>query len=347
MSNAPSNSLAIADRTRLTRVVLAQATSTAQWRADLLDLGAPSCGDPPEEAYLDECAKIAKQHVAPETWALIEAMHTPDGPHAVVLQSPLDPHVPDPPQNSKRPESKTYVTEGALWGCAQASDSEVVAFDPVLYGSTSVHEVAPAGAHATQPTGASRQILTHHNDHADKKPEFQPDVLWLTALLNDGSVPTRVTSASEVLASVPTWAIETATRPLFRQIVAEADVGVQMKAPPRPILDWTESGPHLFISPNGVESLEEQAEAALSCILASASRAKGVDVLLQPTSDVETSILCLNNKRSLHGRGTIASNDRRWLQRLYSMRSVEALRSVTGTSCGRIFDLRRGVLIPY
>ena len=289
------------------------------------------------EELLDLAAEIAQFCLPFELMDALTATTQPQGPAVNVIdKQPLDPMLPPPPTDGKRPAAKTtFVSELALLGATRALGLEVLTFQQEKQGAWP-QEVAPVKGLEKTNSSASREDFGAHADNAI----FHPSVrLWISlmGLVNTCQTETCFAPLDEILGSLPSGVIEVLRQPIFRVTFPESFMMGKPVFKTQPILFTGPQGQTeiKFTSFNVVGTTPEgdNAVAVLKAVLPSLLR----PVVLKPGT------LCLfSNTRCLHSRGRIEGD--RWAQRIYLCQpeTMMMLEWATGTGPRqRVFDARQ------
>lgn len=320
------------------------------WRRDLLDLGPPDGGAPPPEDHLARCAGIARRHLADEELGLLTASPAEaDAPEAVALRVPLDPDLPAPPEGGRRPASKaSWVSEGVLWGVALAAGGEPIGYEPVFYGPSLIHQVAPVPGHEGLPCGTGRDPIAWHTDQAHLPEDLRPARIWLLGLRNDDASPIRLLSARELAARLEPNVLGALTRPAYRQRASLLDAGTDREptpAPAAPLLRPTEQGWRIALSPNGILPADAEASAALAALRDLLTQDLGTSTVLAPhPSGRHGTLMAFSNLTTAHLRGGVPGG--RWMQRLYTVPDLGRAQAVASGHGGRILQIAGPANLP-
>ena len=328
MSNSPFTSLVLDDYRR------------EIWQRALLSLS-PQSGSGNLEELLDPAATIAEAILPSE---LIDAMMSttqPDGPAVMVIDNlPIDPVIPPPPTDGKRPAAKrTFVSELALLGATRALGLEVLAFQQEKQGAWP-QEVAPVTGLEKTNSSASREDFGPHADNAILDPAVR---LWISliGLVNTCQTETYFAPLDEILGLLPPEIIDLLRQPIFKVTFPESFVMGEPVFKTQPIL-FTGPGGQTEIKFNSfkVVGTTPAAQAAIDMLL-------GVlPAVLKPIV-LKPGTLCLfSNTRCLHSRGRIEGD--RWAQRIYLCQpeTLSRLKQATGADAGqRVFDARQLVIL--
>jgi L-asparagine oxygenase len=258
-----------------------------------------------------------------------------DAPGVMLVHNlPEDPRLPPTPHDGNPSEKKkTFVAEGVLLGLSQLL-GEPVGFLTEKSGRL-VHDVVPVDrGSASQTNQSSAVFLNFHNDivHDDdgRYDVPNPDFLVLNCLRSDATqqAVTYYADARDISRRLAPRDLATLRAPVFRlnapgSYIRDVAGGAQVLARPAPLISGPANSPEIAVSANGVETQNDEAEAALH-ELQEACRAVAHQVRLVPGT-----ALLINNRKGLHARSSFPAwhdGRDRWLQRTYIRRSIWDLR---------------------
>lgn len=251
------------------------------------------------------------------TWALdavgiVDAVNN----HGVALLTglPVDPDLPDTPQDGRRTKAKTtFVSEGCLNGISKILGLQPVAFDNEKEGDL-IHQIAPVPGKEKSVSNQGAGVFSMHTEGTHMS--LPPHVLALVCLRNTEEGATNFTNLVAALAEAPPSVLAELRRPKFTQ-----SMGVSSGGGGRYPLAITNGPPHdpiYRVDFTDVEATDPASWLALDWLRAAAVRHEE-QVVLKPGD-----MVIMNNHRSLHGRvgftPDYSANRQRWLQRQYMTR---------------------------
>jgi hypothetical protein len=250
--------------------------------------------------------------------------------HLVIDDLPLDPALPAPPSDGRRPAAKSWLSETTLLGLALNAGLHPMGL--VEENRSLIHQICPADGRATEASSAGSQVpLGFHTDLAILRAPFRPEFLFLIGLVNEGQTPTLTVDLEEALAALAKLdaaLVDVLREPRFRvesPALLRLWGGKSLRSEPRPLLAPSPGGLEgIAANLDAVLPTDAEAKRALTAFQAVLpSRAR--PIVIHPGS-----ALLLSNLRSLHSRPAIAAGQR-WLQRLYCRRCLGQLRETTAS----------------
>ncbi|MFM7641411.1 MAG: TauD/TfdA family dioxygenase [Cyanobium sp.] len=277
---------------------------------------------------------IAFPSIAALRHALVEAESIS---YLLVDNLAIDPsRLPRTPRDGVRPAGQTLSSEIALLQMQQAFGLSPLGYEEECGGAL-IHQIAPVAGQSQVASSAGKVRLGLHTDLAILRSPFRPHFLSLVCLRNEARTPTLLVELEDALTLLHqrgSGLVEILRQPRF---VLESPLrlrlweGKRLISEPRPLLEPSHSGREAVAANlDSVRALDREAEAALlafKAVLHDATR----PILLRPGS-----MLIFNNLRVLHGRAAIRPGQR-WLQRVYSSRSLAPLRHATNVSAPNRF----------
>jgi hypothetical protein len=311
-----------------------QAAWQKAWLHDALALAYPEPGDPAAwRAFVHASVRMAKRHLPSEAAEALAGFFAAEGPDALLIENlPVDPDLPPPPSDGKRPASKTSVTEAVIAGLIEWH-AAIVSYSNEKDGAP-IHEITPVEGLEHQVSSTGRVPFACHTDAAFLAPRFSPRGLLLFGLLNEPGAPTGVLPLDRILEAAPPGLAALLERPIFRHPspssfeVAASVVG--------PIL-WRDSRgtAHIAVQTHAVQPVNEEARGAIAQLRELLDTLETERVVLRPGD-----ALLFKNDRVLHGRD--AFTGQRWLQRAYFTDSLAPFRERAGApEDAFVFDARR------
>jgi L-asparagine oxygenase len=294
-----------------------------RWLQEILGFSFPESQDR-YATIVQHAGVVARKYLTDEIRAAFEEMKGPAGRPSVVIDGlPIDPELPPPPTDGKRPASKrTWVSEFVLIGLLEAVGLYVFAYLEEKEGAL-VHEVAPIPGKEQSSSNACREIFGFHTDNAIHLRPYRVEFISLLGLVNPDRVETMIATRDDILNELEPCHADTLRRPLFRFPSPESFIysgGKGILSEPRPILypslRW--QGEELAVATYNVKPIDKDGESAVQALSAAAARVAR-SIVLQPGT-----CCTFNNVLTLHGRGRIESV--RWIQRAYAVMSLDALR---------------------
>ncbi len=304
------------------------------WLREALTLRFPDPGDfDAWRAFVEASVAIAMSRLPGPVAETLDRFFDPEGPDALLIENlPVDPNLPVPPQDGRRPSVKTAVSEAVIAGLIEGHAS-ILSYSNEKSGAP-IHEITPVQGleHTTSSTG--RVPFACHTDAAFLAPRFCPRGLLLFGLLNQHDAPTAILPLDYILEAAPHSLVRSLQKPIFRHPSPssfETSASVI-----RPIV-WRDSEgvARIAVQTHAVLPMNEEAESAISQLRALLDTLAQERVVLRPGD-----ALLFKNDRVLHGRD--AFTGARWLQRAYFTDSLVPFREQTGDARrGFVFDAER------
>ena len=149
-------------------------------------------------AFVDASVRLAHRHLPAGMAAVLDGFFPAGGPDALLIENlPVDPQLPPPPSDGKRPASKTAVSE-----CrdrrADRRHAAIVSYSNEKAGAP-IHEITPVTGLEHVPSSAGRAPFACHTDAAFLAPRFLPRGLLLFGLRNQAGAPTAVLPLDRIL----------------------------------------------------------------------------------------------------------------------------------------------------
>jgi L-asparagine oxygenase len=297
-------------------------SSREPWLKDALALGFPEALNPAAwRAFVDASVDLAKRHLPAETAEALAGFFGEEGPDALLIENlPVDPALPPPPSDGKRPASKTAVSEAVIAGLIERH-AAILSYSNEK-GGAPIHEITPVHGSEHQVSSTGRVPFACHTDAAFLAPRFSPRGLLLFGLLNEPSAPTAVLALDRILEAAPPALVRTLEQPIFRHPspssfeVAASVIG--------PIL-WRDGRgvARIAVQTHAVQPVNEEAREAIAQLRALLDTLETERVVLGPGD-----ALLFKNDRVLHGRD--AFTGQRWLQRAYFTDALVPFRDRAG-----------------
>jgi hypothetical protein len=300
----------------------------------VLDLRFPDPADVSGwRAFADRSAAIATVHLTAQTADALRGFFRSEGPDALLIENlPVDPELPLPPANGRRPASKTAISEAVIAGLIEQY-ATILAYSNEKAGAP-IHEIAPAAGleHVASSTG--RVPFPCHTDVAFLAPDFSPRGLLLFGLLNQNNAPTSLVPLDHVLNSLSSELKASLAKPIFRHpSPATFELGISAIGP---VLWKDQEGAfRIAVQTHAVQATNEEARRAIAGF-------RQVLELLEPEQVVvgPSAALLFKNDRVLHGRA--AFRGERWLQRAYFTDTIERFRQAAHAESREFaFDARK------
>lgn len=300
------------------RLSLPKASREA-WLREALALTFPTPCDPARwQTFVEASTAMAKRNLAPEIAEGLAEFFAPDGPDALVLENlPVDPALPPPPADGKRPASKQAVSEAVIAGLV-GQHAAIVTYSNEK-GGAPIHEITPVEGLENQVASTGRVPFACHTDAAFLAPRFCPRGLLLFGLLNEPAAPTAVLPVDRIVEAASPKLLHLLQEPIFRH-PSPSSFEVRTSAL-GPILWRDPQGVfRIAVQTHAVQHLSEEARGAIAQLRALLDTLETERVVLGPGD-----ALLFRNDRVLHGRD--AFTGRRWLQRAYFTDSLAPFRT--------------------
>ena len=252
---------------------------------------------------------------------ILEMRRSPDGPGALVVRNlPIDaPLPPTPRAGGRATEKTTFISEASLIGIAQLLG------EPFTYSDEKageiVHNVCPVPGRARSISNeGSLAPLQLHNEIVHLYP-FCPTFVCLLCLRPqpDQQAPTLLVDIRDACERLSENTLAGLRRPDYVVTPPESfrtRVATCASPVPMPILQGPDASPEVTLEFNDMKGLHPEAEAAFMKLKIACAE-PGV---LREVHLVRGDLLIIDNRKSIHGRGTFqpAFDGRdRWLQRSY------------------------------
>ncbi len=307
--------------------------SKQHWLHEVLELVYPSPGDPAAwRVFVDVAVGLAKRHLPAEVAEALAGFFAAEGPDALLIENlPVDPALPPPPSDGKRPVSKTAVSEAVIAGLIERH-AAIVSYSNEKSGAP-IHEITPVEGleHVASSTG--RVPFACHTDAAFLAPRFSPRGLLLFGLLNQPGAPTGVLPLDRILEAATPGLVRSLEQPIFRHPSPSSfEVAASVTGP----ILWRDGrGAHIAVQTHAVQPVNEEARGAIAQLRALLDTLPAERVVLGPGD-----ALLFKNDRVLHGRDAFTGE--RWLQRAYFTDSLAPFRERAGAPADAfVFDARR------
>lgn len=316
--------------TALRRLYLPEAARKA-WQRDALRLKFPDTHDLAAwHKFVEDSVALAQRHLPEDAEEALAAFFGADGPDALLFENlPVDPVLPLPPSDGKRPPSKTAVSEAVIAGLIEGH-AAIFAYCNEKAGAP-IHEITPVSGSEHTSSSAGRAPFACHTDAAFLAPRFSPRGLLLFGLLNEPSAPTAVLPLDRILAAAPASLIRSLEKPIFRHPSPSSfEISAAVTAPI--ICRDAHGRAHISVQTHAVQPINEEAQGAIAQLRALLDTVETERVVLGPGD-----ALLFKNHRVLHGRDAFSGE--RWLQRAYFTDSLAAFRDRTGAPVNAfVFD---------
>ncbi|MCY2966344.1 MAG: TauD/TfdA family dioxygenase [Planctomycetota bacterium] len=288
------------------------------------------------DELLAPAARLAREYLPKELFAALTDVTRPHGPSVCLIDNlPIDPALPSPPTDGRRPNQKTtWVSELVLLGATRALGLELVTFLQEKRGAWP-QEVAPVTGLEKTNSSASREEFGAHADNAILPTWVR---LWISliGLVNENQTETYFAPLDDILSALEPRIVDRLWEPIYRVTFPESfEMG----------REYFKTQPILFRGPAGETEIKftaysvvgttPEGEAAVTALR------NVLPGLLRPAV-LKPGTLCLfSNSRALHARGRIEGA--RWAQRIYlgQPQTLVNLQTVTGAGpSNRVFDAR-------
>lgn len=326
--------------TALRRIHLSEPAGPDSWKAawlrDSLALTFPDLTGAPDKAagawrgFVDASVFLRNLHLPAEAAEALDAFFAPDGPDALLIENlPVDPRLPAPPSDGKRPASKTAVSESVIAGLIEGHAS-ILSYVNEKSGAP-IHEITPVAGSEHTTSSAGRVPFACHTDAAFLAPNFAPRGLLLFGLLNEPGAHTGVLPLDRILDAASPSLVRSLEKPIFRHPSPSSfHVTAAVIAP---ILWKDRDGvSRIAVQTHAVQPVNEEARAAITELRALLDTLETERVVLSPGD-----ALLFKNDRVLHGRDAFTGE--RWLQRAYFTSALAPFRERTGAAANAfVFD---------
>ena len=281
----------------------------------------------PSNALLIDHARTLAHHLKPLA-ASLDKLHHPKKADFVLFENlPIDPQLPAPLEDGRRPASKTtWVSELTLLAAAVVAGLEPLTYQK-LHSDVLVQEMVPTQAQTVISLGQT--AFGFQTDMAILNRSYRPEMVLLLGLANASETPTLIATldrALDWLSQEAPAALAVLQSPRFRISFPEAlttDQGKVIYSEPRPVLTFS---PNLGWEMAGnfptLQAVDAEAQMALVALQ------RALDQAVFPIFLMPGTLLVFNNHRVAHGRWPMAGQQ--WVQKLYGRRSLEAIRQATG-----------------
>ena len=280
--------------------------------------------DPGEwRKFVDAAVIVANWQLPADAAEALDGFFSPQGPDALLFENlPIDPHLPAPPADGKRPASKTAVSEAVIAGLIEGHAS-IVSFTNEKSGAP-IHEITPVPGSEHTVSSTGRVPFACHTDAAFLAPRFSPRGLLLYGLLNDPRAHTAVLPLERILDGASPALVRSLEKPIFRHPSPSSfEVAAAVVAP---IIWYDDAGAaHVAVQTHAVQPVNDEAREAIGQLRGLLDSLETERVVLSPGD-----ALLFKNDRVLHGRD--AFSGQRWLQRAYFTDSLAPFRERTGSA---------------
>lgn len=317
----------------LRRLQLPEAARRA-WLRDALELTFPAPASPGAwRKFADASVAIAQRHLPRSAAAALDGFFSADGADALLIENlPVDPQLPPPPADGKRPASKTAVSEAVIAGLIEGHAS-IVSYANEKSGAP-IHEITPVPGSEYTVSSSGRVPFACHTDAAFLAPRFSPRGLLLFGLLNQPAAPTAVLPLDRILYEASPALVRSLHKPIFRHPSPSSfEVAAAVIAP----IMWRDSRgvARIAVQTHAVQPVNDEARDAIAQLRGLLDRLETERVVLG-----RGDALMFKNDRVLHGRDAFIGE--RWLQRAYFTDSLEPFRQRAGASPDAfVFDAAR------
>lgn len=230
---------------------------------------------------------------------------------ALITGLPVDPYLPDTPQDGRRTFSKkTYVSEGLLNAVSYALLMHPVAMHNEKEGEL-IHQIASQHGAEASASNAGADVFPMHTEGTHMT--LPPHVIALYCLRNTEHGATNFTSLDRAMKGAPPALIAALRAPDFTQSMGISSGGGGRY--PLAIINGCPTRPLYRVDFTDVEATNRSAQGALDEFKERARTCED-QVILGPGD-----MVIINNHTSLHGRvgftPDYSQNKQRWLQRQY------------------------------
>ena len=272
--------------------------------------------------FVDAAAVMTNWHLPAEAAEALDGFFSPDGPDALLFENlPIDPLLPPPPADGKRPASKTAVSEAVIAGLIEGHGS-ILSYTNEKSGAP-IHEITPVPGSEHTVSSTGRVPFACHTDAAFLAPRFSPRGLLLYGLLNEPSAHTAVLPLDRILDAASPALIRSLAKPIFcHPSPSSFEVAAAAIAP----IVWHDSAgvARIAVQTHAVQAVNDEACEAIAQLRGLLDSLETERVVLRPGD-----ALLFKNDRVLHGRD--AFSGRRWLQRAYFTDSLAPFREQAGS----------------
>lgn len=272
-----------------------------------------------------------------------ELLSSEQVPFLVYENIPVDSNLPEPPVNGKRPPDKlSWVSE-----ITQLSILMLSGYTPFSFieekGDELIHQIAPATGKENTKSNGGKIKLPWHTDESILPYVDRPQVLLLSGLINESSIGTSISVASDAIEYLTKSEMNTLMGNNFRIETPDSFddylKGMKILSAWMPILRFDENG---VLRANGnlhsVKSKNRQARKALEALMFQLTLTQK-SVVLKPGVAIG-----FNNSLCFHQRGKIGSG-KRWLQRVFGTKNIDHIRAFFNADNETfIFDAHKLVL---
>jgi hypothetical protein len=310
-------------------------------KQQLVDFVASHCSAPADLTDQQVWALVQRYPVPlPSIQLSLDALATGQISHVLIENLPIDQTLPAPPTDGVRPAGKGFVSEAVLLQLQLAAGLQPFGYLEEKAGAL-VHQIAPAQNRASELSSAGSVALGWHTDLAILKSEFLPQFLSLIGLRNEAATPTLIADASEALVALEDTALmEVLRQPRYR-VQSPASLlwhgGKSLLSEPRPLLSNLEGFEMIAGNLQTVVPIDPVAQQALGALQTA------VEAVARPIVIHAGQALLFSNGGVLHGRRAI-QRGQRWLQRVYSRRSLQPLQEATASPGAIIFSIAEIIL---
>lgn len=327
----------------LRRIYLPEPTGSDSWKhawlRDALALTFPDSAVAPDKVsgawrgFVDASVFLTNLHLPAEAAEALDGFFAPDGPDALLIENlPVDPRLPHPPADGKRPASKTAVSESVIAGLIEGHAS-ILSYTNEKSGAP-IHEITPVAGSEHTPSSAGRAPFACHTDAAFLAPHFAPRGLLLFGLLNQPQAHTGVLPLDQILDAASPALVRSLEKPIFRHPSPSSfHITAAVIAP----IVWRdrEGMARIAVQTHAVQPVNEEAREAIAQLRALLDTLEPERVVLGPGD-----ALLFKNDRVLHGRDAFSGE--RWLQRAYFTNSLAPFRERAATPANAfVFDAAR------
>jgi L-asparagine oxygenase len=304
------------------------------WLREASELVFPGTGDPTAwRAFVDASVCLARRHLPADVAEALAGFFAAEGPDALLIENlPVDPQLPPPPSDGKRPASKAAVSEAVIAGLIE-QHAAIVTYSNEKNGAP-IHEITPVEGLEHQVSSTGRVPFACHTDAAFLAPRFSPRGLLLFGLLNQTGASTAVLPLDRILEAASPGLVRLLEQPIFRHPSPSSfHVTASVVGP----IVWRDSRgvARIAVQTHAVQPVNDQARGAIAQLRALLDTLETERVVLRPGD-----ALLFKNDRVLHGRDAFTGE--RWLQRAYFTDSLAPFRERAGApEDAFVFDARR------